>query len=174
MEDFENKIKVFTLYRYYLYAVIMRDDLRKENLGDFIKQLNDNISSILLIFSSRAGVYLTYFYSAIYLVIEGWKDLKLSDEDIDKLISSPYTDRLRLFRNATFHYQKEPVSPKLLNFFGSEEEATEKWINELYAKFGEYFRKNSFDFPDDLKKEITGKSEQEMAKLVQKYYADKK
>src|SRR5688572_21009934 len=99
MEDFEKKIKVFTLYRYYLYAVIMRDDLRKENLGDFIKQLNDDISSVLLIFSSRAGVYLTYFYSAIYLVIEGWKDLKLSDQDIDKLINSPYTDRLRLFRN---------------------------------------------------------------------------
>jgi hypothetical protein len=170
MDEIERKIKIFTLYRYYLYAVVMRDNLNKENLGDFIKQLNDDISSIFLIFSSRAGVYLTYFYSAIYLVVEGWKDLELSDDDIDNLINSPYIDRLRRFRNATFHYQKEPISPKLLNFFGTEEEATEKWINELYKKIGDFFKKNSLEFPNALKKEIKGKGEQEMAVLVQKYY----
>lgn len=89
MENIEDKIKVITLYRYYLYAVVMRDNLRKEDLSDFIKNLKDDISTVFLIFSSPVGVYMTYFYSALYLVIEGWKELKLSDEKIDKLIAPP-------------------------------------------------------------------------------------
>lgn len=173
MDVIENKIKVVTLYRYYLYAVVMRDDLRKENLEEFVKNLKDDASSVFLIFSSPVGVYMTYFYSAIYLVIEGWKDLKLSDEVIDKLIDSPHTDKLRLFRNATFHYQKEPISPKLLQFLGTEEEGTEKWINKLYTEFGRYFKNNSFEIPEELMKEIEGKGSQEMALLIQKYFMKK-
>ena len=114
MDDYEQKIKAATLYRYFLNAVVMRDNLKKEDIESFFKLLKDDTSSVLLFFSSPIGVYLTSYYSSIYLVIEGWRDLKLSDAKIDKLISLPYTDRLRLFRNATFHYQKEPISPKLL------------------------------------------------------------
>lgn len=66
--------------------------------------------------------------------------VELLDDKVDNLILSPHTDKLRLFRNATFHYQKEPISPKLLQFLGSEEEATEKWIQELYKELGRYFK----------------------------------
>ena len=173
MEDIEKKIKIATLYRYYLYAVVMRENLKNEKLEDFIKQLKDDISSVILIFSSPAGIYMTYFYSAIYLVIEGWKDLKLSDDKIDGLIDSPNTDKLRLFRNATFHYQKEPISPKLLQFLGTEEEATEKWINKLYIEFGKYFKENSFAMPDELQEELKDKGAQEMTILIQKYFTEK-
>ena len=173
MTDIENKIKITTLYRYYLYAVVMRDNFKKENLGDFIKNLEDDLSSILLIFSSPIGIYMTYYYSALYLVIEGWKELKLSDEKVDNLIASTHTERLRLFRNATFHYQKEPISPKLLQFLGTEEEATEKWISELYTEFGRFFKNNSFEIPAELMKEIEGKGSQEMVILIQKYFLKK-
>lgn len=173
MDSIDEKIKVATLYRYYLYAVVMRDHLKKENLEEFIKQLKDDASSIILIFSSPVGVYMTYFYSAIYLVIEGWKELKLLDPTVDKLIDSPNTDKLRLFRNATFHYQKEPISPKLLQFLGTPEEATEKWIGELYNAFGAYFKQNSLCVPSELIEEIKGKSSQEMAVLIQKYFLKK-
>jgi len=173
MNDIENKIKIGTLYRYYLYAVVMRDNLKKENIGDFIKKLADDASSVLLILSSPIGVYMTYFYSALYLVIEGWKELKLSDEKIDNLIASPHTNKLRLFRNATFHYQKEPLSPKLLQFLGTEEEATEKWIGELHTEFGRFFKNNSFETPAELMKEIEGKGSYEMAVLIQKYFLKK-
>jgi len=173
MDNIDEKIKVATLYRYYLYAVVMRDHLKKENLEEFVKQLKDDASSVILIFSSPIGVYMTYFYSAIYLVIEGWKELKLSDSKVDKLIDSPNTDKLRLFRNATFHYQKEPISPKLLQFLETPEEATETWINELYAAFGAYFKQNSLSIPAELMQEIKGKSSQEMALMIQKYFLKK-
>ncbi len=104
------------------------------------------------------------------MIIEGWKELKLSDETIDKLIAFSYTEKLRLFRNATFHYQKEPISPKIVQFLGTEEEASEKWINALYTEFGRYFKANSFEIPVELMKEIEGKGYQEMTSLVQKYF----
>ena len=85
-----------------------------------------------------------YSYSGIYLVIEGWKDLKLSDPKIDQLLHSPFVDKLRLFRNATFHYQREsPISSKHLQFFGSQEERTEIWLNDLYSEFESFFRKHA-------------------------------
>ncbi|WP_431608774.1 hypothetical protein [Chryseobacterium sp. 'Rf worker isolate 10'] len=68
MENIENKIKVFTLYRYYLYAVIMQDNLRKENLKDFIKSLKDDVSYVILIFSSPVDIYMTYFYSSLLFI----------------------------------------------------------------------------------------------------------
>jgi hypothetical protein len=173
MENYEEKIKTATLYRYFLYAVVMRDNLKKEDIESFLKSLEDDASSVLLFFSSPIGVYLTSYYSSIYLIIEGWRDLKLSDTKIDKLISSPYTDRLRLFRNATFHYQKEPLSPKLVQFFGPKEDDTEKWINELYMEFGNYFKRNSFMIPDELLEQIKGKGVKEMVVLIQKYFLEK-
>lgn len=173
MENYQEKIKTATLYRYFLYAVVMRDNLKKEDIESFLKSLEDDASSVLLFFSSPIGVYLTSYYSSIYLIIEGWRDLKLSDAKIDELISSPYTDRLRLFRNATFHYQKEPISPKLLQFFGPKEDDTEKWINELYTEFGNYFKRNSFMIPDELLEQIKGKGTKEMIVLIQKYFIEK-
>lgn len=173
MNNTENKIKIATLYRYHLYAVVMHDNLKKENIEDLIKNLKDDISSVFLIFSSPVGIYITYFYSALYLIIEGWKELKLSDEKVDNLIASPNTNKLRLFRNATFHYQKEPLSPKLLQFLGSKEEATEKWIGELYSEFGRFFKNNSFEIPAELMEEIEGKGSQELASLIQKYFLKK-
>ena len=168
--DTEERIKIATLYRYYLYAVVMRENFKNQKIEDFINKLDNHPTSVLLFFSSEAGIYMTYLYSAIYLVIEGWKDLKLSDEKINELINSPNTDKLMLLRNDTFHYQKEPLSTKLIQFFGSEEEATEKWINELYGEFGRFFKENSFGIPEELKEELKGKDKQDMAVFIQKYF----
>lgn len=174
MENIEEKLNITTLYRYFLYAVLMRDNIKKENTEDFINELKDDSSSVIIFFSSPIGIYMAFFYSSIYLVIEGWKKLKLSDDKIDKLISSPYTDRLRLFRNATFHYQKEPISPKLLQFVSPGKDDTEKWINELYSELGKYFSQNSFTLPEELLEQIKGKGAKEMAVLIQKYFLENK
>lgn len=163
---------IITLYKYYVYAVQMRIEFRKEANADWLKMMSDNYNAIALFFYSPPGIFFSYSYSGIYLVIEGWKELKLKDEKIDRLISSPYVERLRLFRNATFHYQKEPISWKLIQFFGTEEEGTEKWLNELYAEFGRYFKQNTLPIPEDLKEELKDKNHSEIAKTIQKYWAE--
>ena len=79
-------------------------------------------------------------YGLIYVVVEGYRELKLSDARIDELLQEKeYLDQLRLFRNATFHYQKQPVSEKELKFL--EAEGGEHWIRELHYAFQNYFER---------------------------------
>ncbi|MBN8693890.1 MAG: hypothetical protein J0L69_11900 [Bacteroidetes bacterium] len=141
-----------------------------ETKTDWIKSMDGDEANLIGFFYSKAGLYLLYSYSGIYLVIEGWKELKLSDEKIDKLISSPYLERLRRFRNATFHYQKEPLSMKHLDFFGTEEEKTEVWLNEVYNEFERYFMSIRMEMPEQLKIEIKEKNPTEVTQLIHKYF----
>jgi hypothetical protein len=165
------KIEVITLYRYFAYAAQMRNLFKDEAKTGWISSMKGDEANLTTFFYSKAGLYLLYSYSGIYLVIEGWRDLKLKDEKIDKLISSSYVDRLRLFRNATFHYQKEPISWKHLQFFGTEEEKTEIWFNELYQEFERYFVDNRMEIPSELANEIKDKNPAEVTELIQKYLA---
>lgn len=102
------KLEIITLYRYFAYAAQMRklfrNSLSEESLQEFMR----DEASLVLFFYSEPGIYLSYSYSGLYLTIEGWRDLRLRDAKLDALLASPFVDRLRLFRNATFHYQKEP------------------------------------------------------------------
>jgi hypothetical protein len=44
---------------------------------------------------------------------------------------------LRLFRNATFHYQKQAIPEKAMNFLELKE--SEVWIRELHLSFRLFF-----------------------------------
>ncbi len=48
-----------------------------------------------------------------------------------------FIDALRLFRNATFHYQKEPIPEKALKFLETTD--SEKWIQDLHIAFRQFF-----------------------------------
>src|ERR1700704_1590909 len=164
------KPEIITLYRYFAYAAHMRDLFRREVNEDWLKMLRADTSGLLAFFYSAPGIYLLYSYSGIYLVIEGWKDLGLKDAVVSKLLESPFVDRLRLFRNATFHYQKEPISWKHLQFFGTEEERTEKWLNQVYAELERFFRENTLPLPEDLKKSLMDKTHVEIAQAIKSYW----
>jgi len=70
------KIEIITLYRYFAYAAIMRDHLRKEYNHEWYKEMKKDNSFLVSFFYSAPGLYLLYSYSGIYLVIEGWIELK--------------------------------------------------------------------------------------------------
>lgn len=166
----KTRIEIITLYRYFAYAAHMRKLFRREVNEEWLNMLKDDMNGLLLFFYSAPGIYLMYSYSGIYLVIEGWRELKLSDPKIDELIASPFVNRLRRFRNATFHYQKEPISWKHLEFFGTEEEQTEKWLNELYFEFSRFFQENTLPLPDRLKKSIKDKTHVQIAQAIKAYW----
>ncbi|MGF1747139.1 hypothetical protein [Vibrio cionasavignyae] len=80
------------------------------------------------------------FYSLLYVVVEGYRELNSSDEKVDSLLEAvDFVDALRLFRNATFHYQKTPISEKAMKFL--ETDNSELWIQELHSSFRQYFEK---------------------------------
>ena len=168
-------IHIITLYRYFAYAAQMRTLFRQQmdkEGKEWLKMMGEDKAGLMLFLFSSPGLYLMYSYAGIYLVIEGWKDLGLLDPTIDKLIESPFVDRLRLFRNATFHYQKDPMSWKHLQFFGTEEERTEKWLNEIYSEFSRFFTENTLPIPDGLKEYLKDKTHAEIAQSVKEYWKE--
>jgi hypothetical protein len=85
---------------------------------------------------SRFHTYYSYWLSGLYVVCEGWRDLKLKDATIDDLIDK-HVDALRIFRNGTFHYQRHPG--KLLQFHNGPEIRL-NWAEDLHAAFSRFFR----------------------------------
>jgi hypothetical protein len=163
---------IVTLYRYFAYAAHMRTLFRREANPEWLKMMSADMSGLLMFFYSAPGIYFLYSYAGIYLVIEGWRYLGLKDERINDLLESPFVERLRLFRNATFHYQREPLSWKHLQFFGTEEERTEEWLNEVYKEFERFFAENTVPMPDELRGELKDKTHVEIAKAIQQYWKD--
>jgi len=167
-------VKRVTLYRYFAYAAQMRkfySDFMGEEGKQWIALMADDRRGPLAFLYSIPGLLLMYSYSALYLVAEGWDKLKLRDAEIDGLLASPFLLRLRRFRNATFHFQNDPFSPKHFEFFGTEEEETEVWLMKLYRAFEVYFRDLFDDVPDVVKQLADGSlNHAELAKAIMTHW----
>ena len=78
---------LITLHRYYIWANKLRADFQ-----NILKNKNK---------ISKAGyeieslMYMSLWYGMLYVVIEGWQNLKLKDEVIDSLLKSKYTNLLK-------------------------------------------------------------------------------
>ncbi|PIT06320.1 hypothetical protein TSA1_26560 [Bradyrhizobium nitroreducens] len=80
------------------------------------------------------------FLRLFYVVIEGYRELRLKDEAIDALLgANNYEARLRRFRNAVFHYQEDPFDKRLIEFLDAED--SEHWGKALYEAFEKFFEK---------------------------------
>lgn len=87
-----------------------------------------------------AFAVLSVWYSLLYVVVEGYQELKLRDDEIDELLDrNSYLNMLRLFRNATFHFQKDPFTPKILEFLTAGD--SEVWVKELNIAFKRFFER---------------------------------
>ena len=74
---------------------------------------------------------MSYWYGGLYAVVEGWRDLRLEDQEIDELLQSPHVDALRLYRNGTFHFQKEYFASKFAGLLSTP--GTAEWIKSTHA-----------------------------------------
>lgn len=83
-------------------------------------------------------MYMSYWYAGLYVVIEGWKELGLTDSTIDGLLASPNVDLLRRYRNGAFHFQKTYFDERFTDFMKTEKQTVE-WIRDLNKAFGGYF-----------------------------------
>ena len=119
---------LFTLHRYYIWANRMRthfDELLQRNAA----KPKEEIESFL---------YMSYWYGGLFVVIEGWQELGLSEPTIDKLLASPNVQLLRRYRNGVFHFQKNYFDDRFVEFM-REGENTVEWVRDLTLHFGRYF-----------------------------------
>lgn len=123
---------VITLHRYYIWANKMRTDfddvLRKYSEKKISKKQYD----------IETHLYMSYWYGGLYVVIEGWKQLKLEDNKIDSLLGSSNVELLRRYRNGVFHFQKQYNDERFEAFY-REGKDTVKWIRSLNLEFGRFF-----------------------------------
>jgi hypothetical protein len=71
-------------------------------------------------------------------VVEGYGDLKCTEPQAVPLLSNvEYVEAFQRFRNANFHYQEDPFSPKLVEFLHAD--GSEDWSRALYAALQSFF-----------------------------------
>ena len=75
--------------------------------------------------------YIAHWFAALHVVIEGWRELGLSDPTVDKLLRMRgKVDALRRFRNAVYHYQIKGAFDRRFDAI-LQNEARIAWANRL-------------------------------------------
>ena len=126
--------KLISLHKHWLNADAIKHVVKTKIGGN--SGLPKELQEFAEIHSAFARI--SVFYGLIYVVIEGYLELNLSNENVDSLLAKDeFVNALRLFRNATFHYQKQATPEKALKFLELKE--SEHWIRELHLAFKLYF-----------------------------------
>lgn len=120
---------VGALGRYFIWADKMRHDFQHHIMN---RTEPDDFT-----FEEHGHIYMSYWYGALYVLIEGWRELNLTDERIDPLLTSPYVDLLRRYRNGVFHFQKKFYDERFWDLMLAGREAVQ-WVSELHGEFGRY------------------------------------
>jgi hypothetical protein len=123
--------ELLSLHRYYIWANRMREYF------DANLDKSCDTEGPRAWFADDPGIFLSYWYSALLVVIEGWRELNLSDTEIDKLLTSDNVDLLRRYRNGVCHYQHQYFDPRFLNLISTSGVAL--WARQLNLAFGRYF-----------------------------------
>lgn len=126
---------VHTLHRYYIWSLLLKKQF-DETLEGFVSRCE------AFSFATDEGItafaYMSYWYTALYVVVEGWKRLGLEDEEIDKLLSSDNVELLKLFRHGVVHFHEDYINEHLALPFISENESP-AWVAELSRELGRWF-----------------------------------
>ena len=85
----------------------------------------------------EAFLYMSYWYAATYVIIEGWRELSLHDPEIDALLQSSNVDLLRRYRHGVFHFQAQYFDERFEGFIGRKDSPI--WIRKLRAALSRYF-----------------------------------
>lgn len=112
----------------FLFADVPVDGETAAQLGDYLEAAQ---------FWSRT-MRLQVFYALLYVVVEGYREFRCQDDSVDRLLTqSDRVDALRRFRNAVFHPQEQPISPKRMAFLSAE--GNEQWTLALYHALKSFF-----------------------------------
>ena len=109
----------------------------RTDFDDILKKKSENKISDEF-FKVESRLYMSYWYGGLYVVIEGWKQLGLSDSKIDLLLKSKNVGLLKRYRNGVFHFQRNYDDKRFLNFITQGENCVE-WIRQLNREFGRFF-----------------------------------
>jgi hypothetical protein len=129
-----------SLHHYFVVAARMRHYF-ESNLVPVeettVAALQDPDLAAFELFSSPRGSFMCYWYASLYVVVQGFRNLKLIDPRINALLASPNVKALRRCWNSVFRYQPDYFSATLLESIQSPDFIG--WVRELMEAFCAYF-----------------------------------
>jgi hypothetical protein len=128
--------ELLTLHRYFIWANRMR--VHFETAAAPFAELVRPDAEIDETTVFESTLYMSYWYGGLYVVIEGWKDLNLSDSVIDELLKSPNVGLLKRYRHGVFHFQRDYFDKRFTEFMDQGIDAV-TWVRSLNEQFGRYF-----------------------------------
>jgi hypothetical protein len=134
MDEKELKRAVHALHRYYMWANRMRLHFYELVPKIAADQNPDRFTDETIL----ADMYMSLWYGELYVVIEGYQELKLSDSTIDALLASPNVDLLKRYRNGVFHFQKNYFDDRFIAFMRDAKDPV-RWVGDLNRAFGAFF-----------------------------------
>ena len=93
------------------------------------------------------------WYASLWVVIEGWHEVPLSDPGVDEVLAAAprYQDQLRRFRNGVFHFQPKLIEPRLSDFAGR---GPVLWTYLLHSEFCGFYWRLFDNLPPGLDQEM--------------------
>jgi hypothetical protein len=124
-----------SLFRYYMCMSLARDEFNKHLHADIEETHSDDIAHAGMAFLfTKSGLFMQIWYGMLFVVVEGWEQSGLRDPEIEQLLTdADHVTKLRNFRNAVFHYQKQFLPVKQEGLFA--DQATVDWVTNLSDAF---------------------------------------
>ncbi|MGF6467608.1 hypothetical protein [Paraburkholderia youngii] len=129
----ENMAKLAALHRHWIVADAVRIVLQQKTTTPEQEELAIKRFGVEYVaFGEHASMVcrMQVWYSLLYVVVEGYRELGQIYEPLEEVLAkAEYVDLLRRFRNATFHFQRDALNDKLIDFL--EKKDSEIWIRDL-------------------------------------------
>jgi hypothetical protein len=117
------------LHKYFMTASLMAQEFDRHLADPPQFKFKDAIQEGMMFLVSKAGIKMTLWYGSLYVVIEGWREIGMSDPEVDRLLSSPNTKLLKGVRNSAFQFQKHWMDDRLAKFVVPKDSVA--WVRAL-------------------------------------------
>lgn len=123
-----------SLFRYYMCMSLARQEFYNELPTSMKHNEPDPAQAGMEFLFSKAGIWMQIWYGLLYVVIEGWEQSGLVDAEVETLLkNTSNVAKLKRFRHAVFHYQKQFLPVKQEGLFA--ERSIVEWITTLSDAF---------------------------------------
>src|SRR5689334_9532882 len=117
------------LHKYFMTASLMAQEFDRHLADPKQHKFRDAAEEGMMFLVSKAGLKMALWYGSLYVVVEGWHEIGMSDPEVDQLLKSPNTKLLKGVRNSVFHFQKYWLDDRLAKFFASTDSVA--WVRAL-------------------------------------------
>ena len=81
-------------------------------------------------------MYLDFWYSSLFVAIEGYEKLGLQNMEVENLLSSPMQTKLRKYRGGTYYFREKYFDDDIRNFLT--DKTSGEWLSSLDMALGTF------------------------------------